>query len=153
MGYERKTLELLGRVAEEHDLLIAADEIYTTYLYEGEFIPIRTLPGLAKRVITLNSFSKNFLMTGWRVGAIIAEPELLRAMNDVNNCLIYTAPSISQRQPSRRCLFVRTSARIMYPPIGTAFFTRRTASKKFPISAWYAPRVPSTCSPELRKRG
>ena len=72
MGYERKTLELLGRVAEEYDLLIAADEIYTTYLYEGEFIPIRTLPGLAKRVITLNSFSKNFLMTGWRVGALIA---------------------------------------------------------------------------------
>ena len=72
MGYDRSTLELLGRVAEEHDLLIAADEIYTTYLYEGDFIPIRTIPGLAHRVITLNSFSKNFLMTGWRVGVAIA---------------------------------------------------------------------------------
>ena len=71
MGYDRNTLELLGRVAEEHDLLIAADEIYTTYLYEGDFIPLRTLPGLAQRVITLNSFSKNFLMTGWRVGVAI----------------------------------------------------------------------------------
>ena len=97
MGYERKTLELLGRVAEEHDLLIAADEIYTTYLYEGEFIPIRTLPGLAKRVITLNSFSKNFLMTGWRVGVIIAEPEFLDVMNRINGSLVYSAPSISQR--------------------------------------------------------
>ena len=113
MGYERKTLELLGRVAEEHDLLIAADEIYTTYLYEGEFIPIRTLPGLAKRVITLNSFSKNFLMTGWRVGAIIAEPELLRAMNDVNNCLIYTAPSISQRA-AIKALSIREDIRKNY---------------------------------------
>ena len=111
MGYERKTLELLGRVAEEHDLLIAADEIYTTYLYEGEFIPIRTLPGLAKRVITLNSFSKNFLMTGWRVGAIIAEP--LRAMNDVNNCLIYTAPSISQRA-AIKALSIREDIRKNY---------------------------------------
>ena len=110
MGYERKTL---GRVAEEHDLLIAADEIYTTYLYEGEFIPIRTLPGLAKRVITLNSFSKNFLMTGWRVGAIIAEPELLRAMNDVNNCLIYTAPSISQRA-AIKALSIREDIRKNY---------------------------------------
>ena len=45
MGYDRSTLELLGRMAEEYDLLIAADEIYTTYLYEGEFIPLRTLPG------------------------------------------------------------------------------------------------------------
>ena len=97
MGYDSRTLELLARVAQEHDLLIAADEIYTTYLYEGDFRPIRTLPGMAERTITLNSFSKNFLMTGWRVGVIIAEPELLAVMNRVNGSLIYSAPSISQR--------------------------------------------------------
>ena len=97
MGYDSRTLELLARVAQEHDLLIAADEIYTTYLYEGDFRPIRTLPGMAERTITLNSFSKNFLMTGWRVGVIIAEPELLAVMNRVNGSLIYSAPSVSQR--------------------------------------------------------
>ena len=113
MGYDRKTLELLGRTAEAHDLLIVADEIYTTYLYDGEFLPIRTLPGLAKRVVTLNSFSKNYLMTGWRVGAIIAEPELLHAMNDVNGALIYTAPSISQRA-AIKALEVRREIRKKY---------------------------------------
>lgn len=97
MGYDRATLELLGRVALEHDLLIVADEIYTTYLYEGEFCPISTLPGLSDHVITLNSFSKNFLMTGWRVGAIIAEPAIIHAVNHINGAMIYTAPSISQR--------------------------------------------------------
>lgn len=97
MAYGRETLELLSRVAQEYDLLIAADEIYTTYLYEGDYIPLRTLPSMAARTITLNSFSKNFLMTGWRVGAILAEPELLAAMNHINGALIYTAPSISQR--------------------------------------------------------
>ena len=97
MGYDGKTLELLARVAQEHDLLIAADEIYTTYIYEGDFCPIRTLPGMAERTITLNSFSKNFLMTGWRVGVIIAEPELLAVMNRINGSLIYSAPSVSQR--------------------------------------------------------
>ena len=97
MAYDAGTLELLARVAKEHDLLIAADEIYTTYLYEGDFRPLRTLPGMAERTITLNSFSKNFLMTGWRVGVILAEPELLEAMNRINGALIYTAPSISQR--------------------------------------------------------
>ena len=97
MAYGNDTLEMLARVAKEYDLLIAADEIYTTYLYEGDFRPLRTLPGTAERVITLNSFSKNFLMTGWRVGVIIAEPELLDVMNDINGSLIYTAPSISQR--------------------------------------------------------
>ena len=49
------------------------------------------------RTITLNSFSKNFLMTGWRVGVIIAEPTLIATMNQINGSLIYSAPSISQR--------------------------------------------------------
>ena len=97
MGYDLSTMEMLARVAKEYDLLIAADEIYTTYIYEGDFRPIRTLPGMAERTITLNSFSKNFLMTGWRVGVIIAEPEFLDVMNRINGSLVYSAPSISQR--------------------------------------------------------
>ncbi len=101
MGYDGKTLELLARVAQEHNLLIAADEIYTTYLYEGDFRPIRTLPGMAERTITLNSFSKNFLMTGWRVGVMIAPAELISVFQFISNALTYTAPSISQRAAIR----------------------------------------------------
>ena len=65
--------------------------------YDGEFIPMRTLPGMAERTVTLNSFSKNFLMTGWRVGYIIAHPELIQVFKAVNDALTYAAPSISQR--------------------------------------------------------
>lgn len=97
MAYGEDTLRILARVAEEYDLLIAADEIYTTYLFEGSYVPLRTLPGMEKRTITLNSFSKNFLMTGWRVGMLIAEPEILSVMLNINGSLIYTTPSISQR--------------------------------------------------------
>ena len=96
MGYDRSTLELLGRVAEEHDLLIAADEIYTTYLYEGDFIPLRTIPGLAHRVITLNSFSKNFLMTGWRVGYLICPEELLSRLLLLSAAEIAAVPTFLQ---------------------------------------------------------
>ena len=97
MAYGRETLELLSKIAQEYDLLIAADEIYTTYFFEGDYIPLRTLPGMAERTLTLNSFSKNFLMTGWRVGVVIAEPALISTMNRINGALIYSAPSISQR--------------------------------------------------------
>lgn len=97
MAYGEDTLRMLAGVAEEYDLLIAADEIYTTYLFEGSYVPLRTLPGMEKRTITLNSFSKNFLMTGWRVGMLIAEPEILSVMLNINGSLIYTTPSISQR--------------------------------------------------------
>lgn len=97
MAYGPDTMKMLAGVAAEHDLLIIADEIYTAYMYCEPFVPIRTVPGAAERTITLNSFSKNYLMTGWRVGTVIAEPELIEAMQSINSALIYSTPSISQR--------------------------------------------------------
>ena len=96
-AYSMETLTMLAKLATEYDLLILADEIYTRYLYDGAFVPMRTLPGMADRVVTLNSFSKNFLMTGWRVGYIIAHPELIQVFQQVNEGFTYVAPSISQR--------------------------------------------------------
>ena len=113
MAYERADLEVLSRVAQKYDLLVAADEIYTSYLYEGSFVPLRTLPGMAERTVTLNSFSKNYLMTGWRVGCIIAEPELLEVFSAINGSLIYTAPSVSQRA-AIRALSLREDIRRRY---------------------------------------
>ena len=82
MGYDSRTLELLARVAQEHDLLIAADEIYTTYLYEGNFRPIRTLPGMAERTIVVNGFSKAYAMTGWRIGYSLSPALVAKAMTN-----------------------------------------------------------------------
>lgn len=113
MAYERRDLEVIARTAQRFDLLVAADEIYTAYLYEGSFVPLRTLPGMAARTITLNSFSKNFLMTGWRVGCIIAEPALLAVFSAINGSLIYTAPSVSQRA-AIRALDLRQEIRQRY---------------------------------------
>ncbi len=96
-AYGRETLEAIARVARDCDLLVAADEIYTKYLFEGEFVPMRTLDGMLERTVTLNSFSKNFMMTGWRVGYIIARPDLIRVFRHVNNGMTYTTPSVSQR--------------------------------------------------------
>lgn len=97
MAYGADTMRLLAETAKEHDLLIVADEIYTSYMFSEPFTPMRTLPGMAERTVTLNSFSKNYLMTGWRVGTIIAEPALIKTMQRINGALIYTAPSVSQR--------------------------------------------------------
>lgn len=97
MAYGKDTMQLLADTAAVHDLLIVADEIYTSYMFSEPFTPMRSLPGMAERTVTLNSFSKNYLMTGWRIGAIIAEPELISTMQRINGALIYTAPSVSQR--------------------------------------------------------
>lgn len=97
MSYGKNTLEILAEIAREYDLIAVSDEIYTTYMFEEEFVPLRTLPGMEDRTVTLNSFSKNFMMTGWRVGTIVAHPDFINVMNSINGSLIYTAPSISQR--------------------------------------------------------
>lgn len=112
-AYDLPTLTMLAEVAKERDLLVLADEIYTRYLYDGVFTPIRTLPGMAERTITLNSFSKNFMMTGWRVGFIIAPREIVDAIGYANGAMIYTAPSVSQRA-AIRALSLREEIRETY---------------------------------------
>jgi aspartate/methionine/tyrosine aminotransferase len=70
----RGDLERIAVIAQEHDLMVLSDEIYSRILYEGEHVSIATLPGMAERTIVLDGFSKTYAMTGWRLGyAIIPE--------------------------------------------------------------------------------
>ena len=91
------TMNRIGKVAEKYDLLVIADDIYTAFSYQSPFVPFASLPGMKKRTITLNSFSKNFIMTGWRVGNLIAPPEIIAVVQQINENVVFTAPSISQR--------------------------------------------------------
>ena len=88
---------LIAKVANEFDLVVIADEIYTQYCYESQFKPFILLDGMSERTITLNSFSKNFMMAGWRIGYAVANPALTSAMMKINENMVYTAPSVSQR--------------------------------------------------------
>jgi aspartate/methionine/tyrosine aminotransferase len=58
----------IADIANRHDLVVLADEIYGRLQYEGDPLSIATLPGMAERTITLDGFSKTFAMTGWRLG-------------------------------------------------------------------------------------
>jgi aspartate aminotransferase len=71
----RSDLEAIASVAIKHDITVLADEIYGRMLYEGEFVSLASLPGMAERTIILDGFSKTYAMTGWRLGyAIVPEP-------------------------------------------------------------------------------
>lgn len=93
----RETLTAVAELAKKYDLLVVADDIYTAYSFGEPFIPMTSLPGMKERTITLNSYSKDYTMTGWRVGQIIAPPPVIHAINSVNDAVMFTAPSISQR--------------------------------------------------------
>ncbi|NLP47283.1 MAG: pyridoxal phosphate-dependent aminotransferase [Epulopiscium sp.] len=95
--FSRSTLEDIAKVAIENDLIVIADDIYTAFCFQEPFLPIRTLEGMRERTITIGSFSKNYCMTGWRIGYVLAPPFIINTMIDVNENNVFTAPSISQR--------------------------------------------------------
>jgi aspartate/methionine/tyrosine aminotransferase len=74
--FRRDELELIAGLCHEHDLLALTDDIYEHIVYAGEHVPLATLPGMAERTISINSMSKTYSVTGWRVGWVIASPEL-----------------------------------------------------------------------------
>lgn len=92
-----ETMREIARIAEAYDLIVISDEIYTAYSYQHPFVPFASLPGMAERTITLNSFSKDFVMTGWRVGCIVAPQPIIRVVQQINENVVFTAPSMSQR--------------------------------------------------------
>src|SRR3954466_8582197 len=72
--FSRTELELIANLCREHDLVAFTDDIYEHIVYAGEHIPLATLPGMAERTVAVNSMSKTYSVTGWRVGWVIASP-------------------------------------------------------------------------------
>jgi len=87
--------ELAGIAAlcQKHDLVAFTDEIYEHILYEGTHIPLATIPGMRSRTVTISGASKTFSITGWRIGWIIAPPELTLAIRKVHDFLTVGAPA------------------------------------------------------------
>ncbi|MCR5135318.1 MAG: pyridoxal phosphate-dependent aminotransferase [Clostridiales bacterium] len=92
-----ETMQKIAEIAEKYDLIVVSDDIYTAFSYQNPFVPFASLPGMKERTIIINSFSKNFTMTGWRVGNIIAPDYIIKIVQQINENVVFTAPSISQR--------------------------------------------------------
>ncbi len=92
----RARMKQIAAVAEEHDLLIISDEIYDQLVYGVEHTCVPSLPGMRDRTILLGGFSKNYAMTGWRIGYACANPDLLGAMRKVHQYTIMSAPTTAQ---------------------------------------------------------
>lgn len=95
--YSLESLETVSELAKKYDLLVYADDIYDFYDYSNSFIPIYTLSGMKERTISVCSFSKNFAMTGWRVGYNIAPKAIVDTIRKINEVIVYSASAISQR--------------------------------------------------------
>lgn len=92
----RETALKILEVAEKHDLLIISDEIYDRLVYDVDHVCFSALPNAKDRTILLGGFSKDYAMTGWRVGYICANEELIKSFYLVHQYAVMSAPTISQ---------------------------------------------------------
>ncbi|HEX4810774.1 MAG TPA: aminotransferase class I/II-fold pyridoxal phosphate-dependent enzyme [Bryobacteraceae bacterium] len=96
--FSRAELTLLGELCQEFDALLITDEIYEHIVFDGtSHIPPITLPGMRDRCVLVNSLSKTYSVTGWRVGWVIAPPELTASIRKVHDFLTVGAASPLQQ--------------------------------------------------------
>ncbi|MEJ2706748.1 MAG: aminotransferase class I/II-fold pyridoxal phosphate-dependent enzyme [Anaerolineales bacterium] len=87
----------VARLAEKYDLVIISDEIYDQLVYETRHYCFSTLPGMHQRTILLGGFSKNYAMTGWRIGYAAAPADILKGLVRIHQYTIMSAPTTAQR--------------------------------------------------------
>jgi N-succinyldiaminopimelate aminotransferase len=87
--FDRAELQLIADLAIERDLIVITDEVYEHLLFEGEHVPIASLPGMRERTVTIGSAGKTFSVTGWKIGWVCATPPLTTAVRTVKQFLTY----------------------------------------------------------------
>ena len=87
--------EVVRRLALENDLYVISDEIYEKIIFEGEHINLASLPGMAERTITINGHSKNYAMTGWRLGWAAGPAAIIDLMAKVQGQTVTSAASFT----------------------------------------------------------
>ncbi|HML18282.1 MAG TPA: aminotransferase class I/II-fold pyridoxal phosphate-dependent enzyme [Bryobacteraceae bacterium] len=86
--FKREELEYIASLCQEFDALAITDEIYEHILYDGvEHVPMMSIPGMRDRTILVNSMSKTYAVTGWRVGWVLASPDLADSIRKVHDFL------------------------------------------------------------------
>ncbi len=85
--FTRAELQLIADLCQEFDVIAFTDDIYEHIVFEGEHIPLATLPGMAERTVSIHSMSKTYSVTGWRIGWTIAPPDLSVGIRRVHDFL------------------------------------------------------------------
>lgn len=86
----------ISQLADKHDLMVISDEIYDRLVYEFEHVCVASLPGMRDRTLTLGGFSKDYAMTGWRLGYAAGPKELMAALRKIHQYTIMSAPTSAQ---------------------------------------------------------
>ena len=94
---EEHELDGLAAIAVEHDLAVVSDEVYDQLVFEGKHLSALGHPALTNRTVLVNSFSKTYAMTGWRLGWVVAKGDLLQTILTMNRSVLGFPNHIAQR--------------------------------------------------------
>ncbi len=87
--FSRAEIEHIAGLCRRHDLLAVADEVYEHLVFDGEHLPLATLPGMRERTITISSAGKTFSMTGWKIGWACAPEPLTAAVRTAHQFITF----------------------------------------------------------------
>ena len=95
---DRDEIARIAQVAEENDLLVYSDECYERLLYDGqEYFSMAQLPQALKRVLVINSLSKTYAMTGWRIGFVVGSQEIISNMPKIQEGIVSCVSTFTQK--------------------------------------------------------
>ena len=87
--FSREEMTLIAELCAEHDVVAVTDEVYEHLVFDGEHIPLATLPGMAERTLTVSSAGKVFSFTGWKIGWACGPAELVAAVRTAKQFLTF----------------------------------------------------------------
>ena len=93
---DRQDLEEIAEVLRGTDIIVLSDEIYAELTYGQKHVSIAEIDGMKERTIIASGFSKAFALTGWRLGYIVGDSEVIKAMTKIHQYGIMSTPTTSQ---------------------------------------------------------
>ena len=92
----REDYEKIVSIIKKHEIIVITDEIYAELSYEQKFCSIAAFDEIKDQVILVSGYSKAYAMTGWRLGYVLANEVLTKAMNKIHQYVIMSAPTGAQ---------------------------------------------------------
>ncbi|MDH3634651.1 MAG: aminotransferase class I/II-fold pyridoxal phosphate-dependent enzyme [Gammaproteobacteria bacterium] len=117
IALNHEEVQLIAELAREQDLWVVADEVYSNFVFNGDFHHIASEPGMADRTVTIGSMSKSYAMSGWRLGWAIAPTEMIDNMEKLALCMLYGLPGFimqAGRYALQHCTTERDCMRDIY---------------------------------------
>lgn len=137
--FRREELEVIASLCQEFDTLAITDEIYEHILYDDrQHIPILALPGMRERTVLINSMSKTYSVTGWRVGWTLAPPDITESIRKVHDFLTVGAASPLQAAG----VHALSAPDSYYTELSSHYKTRRDLLVSILTESGFAPMVP-----------